>query len=810
MHKPLSGLVVGIAFLLTAVRPPAVVSQTPGIGLKSGSVTITRDEYGVPHVFGSTLEAVWFGVGYAQGQDRLWQAELLRRSATGTSAEILGSSAVEGDVLARTLFGPSERRAALFAAASAEMKITLDAFVAGINAWIDEATRTGRLPPEYQAFGISPRPWTVDDTLAEAMLLLRTLGEFGSDELTNAAALQEWTARFGPAEALKVFADTHWSNDPSAPTSVPASGLVNLASRPTITVADVPPVSADAFRQFQIGQADWERNLEGTGLSRGPKSNAIAIAPRLSADGHALLLGGPQMGYSAPQINHEIGIHGAGYDVTGINIAGLPGIPVGVGREHAWSLTAGFSKNNYIYAERLNAQGQYLFNGELRSLNCRPETIVVRGAAPVIRLVCESVHGPVIGTAPGVVFSLKTAVRDFELQGVEAFHSMMRARNYDEFAAALAGAVYNFNVLYADAEGNIAYWHVGRIPRPAPLDNIWLTRDGSGAAEWQGFVAFEDLPHALNPEQGWLTSWNNKPAPGWNNTVTSFLGMHGPVERVNTLTNLLNELAPGSVTLSTLEEINRIAGSTTDTPREEGVGANAPAPAPFNVFVSTVPLLDSMLAHVNAGADDRLPQAMSLLDGWNWLQLDENNDGVYDSPAVVLFNTWWRMMTERIFRDDLGAAFDENIVANMTYRLLVPNPAIPLQHDYVGAGTDVRELVTASLVSALDRLQVRFGSSDPSQWRQNVAQIVWTPLGIGQVPNTIWMNRGTYNQFVHLGKGPQLFGFNVVAPGQSGDPFSPHFSDQLALYATWRSKPMRLDRGDVHAISSITLHADRN
>lgn len=79
---------------------PTVISRDRATGPAHGSVTIIRDEYGVPHVFGATLEAVWFGVGYAQAQDRLWQAELLRRTATGTSAEILGPSALEGDKFA--------------------------------------------------------------------------------------------------------------------------------------------------------------------------------------------------------------------------------------------------------------------------------------------------------------------------------------------------------------------------------------------------------------------------------------------------------------------------------------------------------------------------------------------------------------------------------------------------------------------------------------------------------------------------------------------------------------------------------------
>src|SRR5688500_16385396 len=135
MNRLRSGLGIAMAAVMALLSTPAAEAQS-ALGLQSGQVSISRDEFGVPHVYGSTLEAVWFGVGYAQGQDRLWQAELLRRSAIGTSAEIFGSSALEGDVLARTLFGPPERRAALFDTASPEMKTILSAFVAGLNAWI--------------------------------------------------------------------------------------------------------------------------------------------------------------------------------------------------------------------------------------------------------------------------------------------------------------------------------------------------------------------------------------------------------------------------------------------------------------------------------------------------------------------------------------------------------------------------------------------------------------------------------------------------------------------------------------------------
>jgi penicillin amidase len=130
---------------------------------------------------------------------------------------------------------------------------------------------------------------------------------------------------------------------------------------------------------------------------------------------------------------------------------------------------------------------------------------VVRGAAPVVRALCESVHGPVIASLPGMVFTLKTAVRGFEVEGMEAFHHMMRATSYTEFDQAVAGAIYNFNVLYADARGNIAYWHAGRIPQPATGDPLWLPRR-QRRCRMAGCGAFDHLPRHL-PDRGYLVSW---------------------------------------------------------------------------------------------------------------------------------------------------------------------------------------------------------------------------------------------------------------------------------------------------------------
>jgi penicillin G amidase len=816
MHK--SSLLVRIAALLTVLLmfPAPVFAQDNGLYLPliTGSsdenaatpessatpyekASILRDEYGVPHIYAATEAALWYANGYAQGQDRLWQADVLRRTATGTSAEFFGSSAVEGDLFARTLFGSQAERTAIVAAAPVQTRQVLDSFAAGMNDWINEATQTGQLPPEYAAFGVTPRPWTTDDSFAILMLFLRRFGQQGADELTNATYFQELVARFGVEEGGKVFLDTHWLNDPDAPTTVPAAGQIGPVRRGKAPQATLPADLDEAAQQLEKAEEGWQRNLQRAGVKEGSGSNAVVLAPGLSADGRALLLGGPQMGYTTPQINHEMGLHQGNFDITGMQIAGVPSILIGVTRNTAWTITVGGSDTADIYMEILNPDNpsQYFFQGEWRGLECRTETIVVRGDLPQSLPVCASVHGPVVGAIPGAAFTLKSALHGAEVESFEALHSVMRARTLAEFDTALSHLAPNINVLYADVRGNIAYWHVGKIPVRSANDDLWMPHDGSGGAEWQGFVPWEQMPHSVNPSQGWLASWNNKPALQWDSSSIGFWNW-GPAHRYNTLKQLVEAVQPGTATVATLEAIIRTVGVTTDTPS----GSESP------VLVSK--LLQPMLAHVNS-TNPRLLSAVALLAAWDGRQIDNDSSGHYDSPAVAIFNTWWSTFVTRVFADDLGTPLQPDVqpdvAGNLAYRLITDAPALPLLHAYLGAET-VDDALTHALEEALDALTLEYGSPDPNAWLQPVAEIVWTPIGAGSVPNTIWMNRGTYNQIVHLGPGSHLFAQNVVAPGQSGNPSSPHFADQLGLYTTWTYKPMRLTRADLNGhIESTTV-----
>lgn len=769
---------LAVPVLALALLTPAAQAQAPSH--HHDGARIVRDEYGVPHIYASTERALFFGNGYAQAQDRLWQADLTRRTATGTLAELLGpgtgNSNVDGDTYWRTYTGGQSHLHELVAGLDHRSHAAIDAFVAGINAWIAEATGTGALPLEYAGTHSTPKPWTAEDVAAVGMLSIVQIGTNGSDELSNAATLADLTTRLGLAQAARAFADTHWRDDPSAPTTIPGRARPAghaAAARPTIAI------DPNALRLQRAAQQSLQR-LGLSGSDEVGHSNAIALSGRLTASGHPLLLGGPQIGYSVPQGFVEIGLHGAGYDATGVALAGTPAVTIGVGRSFAWTVTSGGDDNQDWYAERTDPAGhpgQYFYRGGWRPFACHSETIAVAGAAAVPIASCASVHGPVLGQQGTTALALKDATRDRIGATVRGFLAIDRAGSLGQFLDAGHQIGGSLNLTYADSR-HIAYAHEGPVPIRAHGDNPFLPHPGDGSDEWRGFVARDRMPLVVDPNTGWLANWNNKPQPGWTNSSDGFW-QWGPVQRVQAIQRQLARLRPHSATVATLEHINRVTGETAETP--PGVAHSVLVPALLG------PMLDALGGH---------GPVRQLLRGWDQSRVDADGDGHYDSPALTIFTAWYADFVNRVIVSTLGSGYgatgaDSDVTANLVSRLLAGrHAALPLAVDYLH-GASLRDALGASLNAAVGQLASQYRSADPASWLTADVSITWSPLGAAPVPATPWMNRGTYNQIVSLLPGG-IQGENVVAPGQSGDPRSPHFADQLQLYATWTYKPMHL------------------
>ena len=169
---------------------------------------IIRDEYGVPHVFAESKEALAFGAGYAIAQDRLWQSDVFRRQATGRMAEI-GLATVEYDYWNRLSGYSKQENTELLKEISSPYKEMLEAYTEGINLYISEAFADpiNKMPFEYIDRGISPELWIEEDSLAIGQMMVRRWGEGGGNELLFAAVLMNIIDLNGVLKGWKIFND---------------------------------------------------------------------------------------------------------------------------------------------------------------------------------------------------------------------------------------------------------------------------------------------------------------------------------------------------------------------------------------------------------------------------------------------------------------------------------------------------------------------------------------------------------------------------------------------------------------------------
>jgi len=490
-------------------------------------------------------------------------------------------------------------------------------------------------------------------------------------------------------------------------------------------------------------------------------SYAWLVSPARSASGNALLLGGPQMGFSTPQIAHEIHLMAPGLNVIGMGFAGIPGVLIGHNEYLAWTTTSAIGDAIDIFAEKTDPANphRYLYRGEWREMTRRLETIKVKGAEAVPYEIYSTVHGPVLewDDKSNLAYSWCALWAGQELGTLEAIAGFNRAKNIAEFAAAAPKITTSHNFFCATVEGDIGFWYCGRYPRRAPAFDYRFPVPGTGEADWQGALSFNEQPQAINPKQGFFANWNNKPALWWDCSDTP---VWGAVQHVQEIMSRLQRDP-----LLTFEDMRRIAVE---------IGFNDAHVLAF------LPLL-LRAAEAGAADEDRsLHLALQQLRAWNGL----GEDG---SVPRRMFDAWLVALRAEVFSDEFGEAAAQPPLSMLLqpsallHAILGKQSSVPLSRDYLN-GRSSDEVMIAALRKALEKL----ASEDPlpTHWRHKQGTIDLSPLP--PIPRT---NRGTYIQIVELAQ-PELRSVNILPPGQSENSDSPHYSDQRELAALFAFKPM--------------------
>ncbi len=335
----------------------AFLFATPGLAKQK--IKTERDEQGVWFITGPDDAAtydIFKAVGYAVATDRLWQMELYRRQSTGRLSEILGPDQLESDMFMRTIGYSDGEIDAGFDAMEPESQQVILGYVAGINQRIAEIRYTDKVPFEFLALGIyAPEPWTKKDVLAWTATMQRFFDPEALDtaQLENAALLGSLQGHFGPATGMGMFNDLRWTNDPAAPTYIDYNLPVGASvSAPGEISVSVPRGKIDkAVKDIVDNRKKIIENLKKINAYVKMGSYAWVVSGDHTVTGKPIVYSGPQMGFSVPAIVAEGSIRAGGYNVSGMNVPGLPGIVIGRTPHHAWSMQVGHAHTTDYYFE---------------------------------------------------------------------------------------------------------------------------------------------------------------------------------------------------------------------------------------------------------------------------------------------------------------------------------------------------------------------------------------------------------------------------------------------------------------------------
>ena len=740
-------------------------------GLREGA-EIIRDRWGVPHIYASNIEDIAFAVGYAQAQDRLWQMEVNRRAASGTLAELLGEQALEIDRMTRRI---GFRRAAErdWKEADAEERWALEAFAAGVNAYSERA----RMPLEFTILRTRPAPWQPVDSLAFGRFFGWALAGNWDSEI-----VRSWTVeRFG-AELMAEL-------EPSYPGGFP------VIVAPGTEAKGVRPELLDELRQTE----------ELVGFASRGASNNWAVDGTKSTTGKPLLASDPHLTLSMPSIWWEMHIDSPQMKAAGVGLPGLPAVVMGHNERIAWGMTAALVDGDDLFVEQVDPADapRYRQNGKWSRGEVFREQITVRKRKePVVEEVLVTRHGPVISPAikgETRTLALKTVALEPAHQ-VKAMMQVMMAQNWDEFRAALREWPFpSLNFAYADVDGNIGYQLAGLVPMRGKGHGVVPSPGWSEDYDWKGFVPFDELPYAYNPETHWVASANNKIA---DDDYPHFLSVENADGfRQKRIVEMLEAKEKHSAADFAAMQVDQMSLSAKEL----------------------VPLITAL-----APEDEWCRRAITFLKAWDYRLAP-------DSVAACVYEVFFTHMVRRTLEQKLGSWSD--FFMGKGIHMLRPHTLFffashswlmekMLERPQWFDGKSWSQAMEEALESAVGELRSLLGD-EVSRWqwgrlhKQRFAHILGEVRGLdrvfnrGSVPlggdmNTVWQASyapyhgydvnsftASWRQIIDLAD------FNnsraTLPSGESGHPGSRHYADMTAMWRRGEYHPMLWDREAVEA-----------
>jgi acyl-homoserine lactone acylase PvdQ len=600
-------------------------------------VTVIRDAFDVPHIFGATRDDVTWGAGWAIAQDRGLLLQQARYDTRVAAIDAPGLSAINliGNLENFKPSAQTEREVAKQAkvllshgAEGRAVMHDIDVYLQGINA-------------QFKAQGSTAAPFTRTDIFAVNALKDQFVGEGGGDEAVRSEFLSALDRKLGAKRGTAVYDDLREANDPDAPVSVP--GHVRFQAPPRDdsgnVLLDPGSLSSSAARA-----------LNNSRKFRAHASNELMVSGARSSTHHPLMVAGPQIGYYYPGLTSEVDLEGPGISERGATAAPFPGyVFIGRSQDSAWSLTSAGLDQIDTYVETLcgHSVHKYMYKGKCRSMQ-----FFDAGTLNGVKITFyRTVHGPVIGYARvhgrQVALARKRASYGKDIDDLLFYYKLAhnQVHNVHQFFKAADATPQTFNSFYAD-DKDIGVFTSGLIPlRPSNVDPA-LPINGTGREEWKGDVSFKNHPQGINPPSGEIINWNNRTQAGYEAPDDNW--DLGATHRVQLL---MNNLGKGR-DITPARMVSAMNEAATQDVRE----------------ITVEPVLSKLLhgAHAPNARDAKM---LALLDAWHRHgssrldQTDASGIGNVTDPGAAVMDAAWPLLANAWASSVLGPTLSAQLAA---------------------------------------------------------------------------------------------------------------------------------------------------
>ncbi len=693
--------------------------------LQSKNVSIIRDNYGIPHIYGKTDADAVFGLLYAQCEDDFKRVEMNYIEKLGRLAEVSGEDKLYDDLLLRLVIDSADAIAD-YKRAPKWLKILCNAFADGINYYL------------YKNPAVKPallnhfQPWYP---------LLWTDGSIGAIS----------TADINVTDLKNLYSG---KNDPVALKEIPSTGSNGFAFSPTITESH---------------------------------NSILYINPHVSF-------------YFRPEVHI---VSEEGLNAYGAVTWGQFFIYQGFNDHCGWMHTSGYADISDVYIEKIytkNNQLYYQYDHSEKRILQKKITLQYKVGNEIKKKIINAMytgHGPVMAKRNGEFLSLKSNNRD--MKGLIQSWKRTKAKSFDEFKKIMdLLANTSNNTVYADAEGNIAYWHGNFIPKRDPKYDWSKPVDGTtSATEWKGLHTVDESVHIYNPANGWIENCNSTPFTA--------AGKYSPLKE-----NYPAYMAPDGQNFRGINAV-RILGQensyTLDKVIAKGYDTYLAA---FEVLIPA--LINAFEKNITEGDPMYLPliRPINILKSWDY-HCGEN------SVATTLAVLWGNQILPAIISTKVLKGEEDDQVTR-TIQFASTASSVDLLKPLLSVINDLQNKFGNWEIAwgSINRFQRISGDID-QEFDDNAPSIPvkFAASTWGMLPSySSFTFPGTKKQYGVYGNsficvvefGKKIKAKSLLAGGQSGDPRSKHFNDQGLMYSKGEFKDVLFYKEDVLTHAESKYH----